>query len=1082
MNARKTIACTFISLWCGITASSTGINMPERNHAPSISHARQNGQELKGVVTDSNGDPLPGVSVSIQGTTTGTITDVDGRYQLKTDKIQPGATLVFSFVGMQTQHIAYKGQKQIDVTLHDDHVALEDIVVIGYGSKNRKSLTSSISSVKKEDIERMAPVSHNIQDLLGGGMVKGVLATQNSGEPGSSITINVRGITAPYPNMQTGTNNNAPLYVIDGVPLFAESTSINPLQNLSPNDIESIDVLKDASATAIYGSRGANGVIIVTTKDGRKESKPTVEVGYTISVANPTKMFDTMDNAAFMRYTDQNLRNAVDAWNQGIGFSAAINALANISYADDGSFIYQGLNQAMFGTADTNWSDEVLNRNALTHQYTASIRGGSAKTNYSLSLNGQNQQGLYRNDDMETYGGRIAIDTDLSNRIRIGGVMNYSETNRRSTSDGLGTASSDTKPWLVRPDISIYDENGNYNRIDTGLGMYGMAGLQLEPNPVALLQRRTKYGSNQFLGNLFAEIDILTGLKFRTDFSMTNYTFDSEYFTPKVATIDMENLGLPLESMLITSDSKYTTMALNFRLDYSLHVRKHLFGAMLGYGSERSKTHSRSFTFQGFPDDENLNNVGSAQTLYGKSETSGKNGLNSVYGRINYDYDGRYLVELSMRADASSKFGPENQWGFFPALSAGWIISEEDFITNKEQINNLKLRLSLGQTGSTNVADFVYKQYYTYGDYPYGNESTIVLNGTLPNRNIGWEKTSEVNVGLDFSLFDNRLYGSLDWYYRYTNGALAPAPHIWEAGMSTYYDNIIDMSNRGFELSLGADVIRTKDFNWSSIINLSLNRNRVEELNNAQIDTYMQDYFVVGKPVGVIQGYIVDHIVQDQSELDRLNAQAAALYGEGTVYQPTTGVGDYLLKDLDGNGIFSSTGDKTVIANPEPNFFGGWSNTFSYKNWSLSFLMQFSQGGEALYNDLLVDMTGMAGKGINPELYDNFWTPDRRDARYARIGDGIYNYNSVESDRYVFSTSYLRMKNITLAYNLPKTLLSKLHIAGASVYAVATNLFTVSKWPGLDPESVGSGTTLMGTNYDSYPLSKTFAVGVKLQF
>ena len=1082
MNTRKTFACIFLALCSGTVIYAARTDMPQESQMPSASYARQNGPTLTGIVTDSHGEPLPGVSVSIEGTVTGTITDIDGRYQLKIGKEQHNATLVFSFIGMQTQHIAYKGQHQLNVTLRDDHVALEDVVVIGYGSKNRKSLTSSISSVKKEDIERMAPVSHNIQDLLGGGMVKGVLATQNSGEPGASITINVRGVTAPYPNMQTGTNNNAPLYVIDGVPLFAESTSINPLQNLSPNDIESIDVLKDASATAIYGSRGANGVIIVTTKDGRKESKPSVEVGYTLSIVNPTKMFDTMSNEAFLKYTDENLRNAVDAWNQGIGYSAAIDALANVSYAEDGSYIYHGLNQAMFGTANTNWTDEVMNRNALTHQYTASIRGGSAKTNYSLSLNGQNEQGLYRNDNLETYGGRLALNTDLNNHIRIGGVMNYSETNRRSTSDGLGTASSDTKPWLVRPDITVYDEDGNYTRIDTGLEMYGMAGLQLEPNPVALTQRRTTYSSNQFLGNLFAEIDLMKGLKFRTDFSMTNYTFESEYFTPKVASIDMSNLGLPLESTLLTSDSKYTTMSLNFRLDYSLNIRKHLFGAMLGYGSERSKAHSRSFTFQGFPDDENLNNIGSAQTLYGKSETSSKNGLNSVYGRVNYDYDGRYLVELSMRADASSKFGPENQWGFFPALSAGWIISEEDFIKNKKQINNLKFRLSLGQTGSTNVADFVYKQYYTYGDYPYGNGSTIVLNGTLPNRNIGWEKTSEVNVGLDFGLFDNRLYGSLDWYYRYTDGALAPAPHIWEAGMNTYYDNIIDMSNRGFELSLGADIVRTNNFNWSSILNLSLNRNRVEELNNAQIDTYMQDYFVVGKPVGVVQGYIVDHIVQDQSELDRLNAQAAARYGEGTVYQATTGVGDYLLKDLDGDGVFSTTGDKTVIANPEPNFFGGWNNTFSYKNWSLSILMQFSQGGEALYNDLAADMIGIAGKGINPELYDNFWTPDRRDAKYARIGDGIYNYNTSLLDRYVFSTSYLRMKNITLSYNLPKPWLSKLHIAGASVYAVATNLFTVSGWPGLDPESVGSGTTLMGTNYDSYPLSKTFSIGVKLQF
>lgn len=450
-----------------------------------------------------------------------------------------------------------------------------------------------------------------------------------------------------------------------------------------------------------------------------------------------------------------------------------------------------------------------------------------------------------------------------------------------------------------------------------------------------------------------------------------------------------------------------------------------------------------------------------------------------MYGRLNYSYDGKYLAEFSMRADASSKFGPGNQWGYFPALSLGWIISEEDFIEDKNTFRNLKLRLSVGQTGSTNVADFAYKQYFVYGN-PYGGQSSIILNTNLPNRNIGWEKTSEVNVGFDFSLFEDRLYGSLDWYYRYTDGALAPAPYIQESGMISYSSNIIDMSNRGVEFSIGADVVRTKDFNWSTMLNISRNRSRIESLNGALIDTYMQDYFVVGEPMGVTQGYVVDHIIQDQAEIDALNEKAKEQYGRN--YMNYTGVGDYLMKDLDGNGIFEDTYDKTVIANPEPNFFGGWQNTFSYKNWSLSMLMQFSQGGEALYNDLMVEVQmSNAGKSVSRELYNNFWTPDNRDARYARMADGLYNYNSSVNDRYVFSTSYLRLKNITLSYELPRTVAERLHIGSASIYAVATNLFTVTDWPGIDPESVGTGTT-MGTNYDSYPLSKSFSVGVKLSF
>ena len=1085
MTHWKLFACALAGAWVGTALPAKGNDLPPAEmHVYSVQQAERT---ITGTVTDSHGEPLPGVSVSVKGTTRGTITDINGKYTLKLPPPTGSEPeLTFSFVGMQTQTVRFKGETVMNVTLRDDNVALDDVVVIGYGSKNRKSLTSSISSVKKEDIERMAPVSTNVQDLIGGGMLKGVLATQNSGEPGSPITINVRGVTSPYPNMQTGTNNNAPLYVIDGVPLFVESTSVNPLMNLSPNDIESIDVLKDASATAIYGSRGANGVIIVTTKDGRKDEKPTVEVGYNIMVSNPVKEFKPLTTEEFMNYTDQNLRNAFDAFTQGLSITQSLDYWGIADYTLDpytymkNYTAYYGLDESKYNPdINTNWVKEVKNKNALTHQYTASVRGGSARTNYSISLNGTNQEGLYKNDTMESYGGRIAINTDITDRIKVGAVMNYSETKRYGNSDGLGTASGESKPWLVRPDVTVRDANGNYNRIDTGVSNYGYEGVELSPNPVALLERENTNKSNQFLGNLFAEIELLKGLKFRTDFSMTNYSFSSELFTPKDASIDMQGMGYPLNSTLDTSDSEYTTTSLNFRLDYSLSLQKHLIGAMLGYGSERSKSYTKTLSYEGFPDDEVLNNMASAQTVRGRMESSSKSGLNSVYGRLNYSYDGKYLAEFSMRADASSKFGPDNQWGYFPALSLGWIISEEDFVEDKNTFRNLKLRLSLGQTGSTNVADFAYKQYFVYGNL-YGGQSSITLSNTLPNRNIGWEKTSEVNVGFDFSLFEDRLYGSLDWYYRYTDGALAPAPYIQESGMATYSSNIIDMSNRGVEFSIGADVVRTRDFNWSTMLNLSTNRSRIESLNGALIDTYMQDYFVVGEPMGVTQGYVVDHIIQDQAEIDALNAAAREKYGRN--YMDNTGVGDYLLKDIDGDGIFDTTKDKVVIANPEPNFFGGWQNTFAYKNWSLSMLMQFSQGGEALYNDLLMEATmSNAGKSVSRELYNNFWTPDNTDARYARMADGLYNYNSTVNDRYVFSTSYLRLKNITLSYELPRSVTERLHIGSASVYAVATNLFTVTDWPGIDPESVGTSTT-SGTNYDSYPLSKSFSVGVKLSF
>lgn len=498
---------------------------------------------------------------------------------------------------------------------------------------------------------------------------------------------------------------------------------------------------------------------------------------------------------------------------------------------------------------------------------------------------------------------------------------------------------------------------------------------------------------------------------------------------------------------------------------------------MVGYGADRSRSTGGTNMYQGFPNDDNLDNVGSAQSVLMYSDYVAKSGLNSVYGRLSYDYDSRYLLEVSMRADASSKFGPGNQWGVFPAVSTGWVINREAFMEKASWIDNLKMRLSWGQTGSTNVSDFSFRQFYTSSQY--GESSSVKLQDLLPNRGIHWEKTNEVNFGLDFSFFGDRLYGSLDAYYRYTDGALAPAPHILESGMSNYYDNIIDMSNRGVEVSLGGYPVRGKDFAWNTDLNISVNRNRIESLNNAQINSYMQDAFIVGKPAGTVKGYIVDHIVQNMDEVNELNAKAVE--NGFAEYQSGIGVGDFLMKDTDGNGTITSD-DRQVIATPEPKFFGGWTNTFTYKNLSLSFLMQFSCGGKAVYSNLGEEISGVLGQSVGRELYGNTWTPERTDAKYARLVAGTMSYNYMANDRFVFDTSYLRMKNITLSYSLPKAWINKLYLSNASLFVTATNLFTITQWPGLDPETVATGITSMGTNNDPYPLSRSFSLGVKLQF
>lgn len=1043
--------------------------------------ANQQKRVVSGVVTDEDGFPVPGASVAILGTADGTVTDMDGAYSLTLPKEK--VTLRFSFIGLATVDVAYTGQKTINVLLKPDEQVLEDVVVIGYGSKNRKSLTSSISSIKKDDLNKLSKTSSTVQDMLGG-TVKGVLVTQNSGEPGATMTINVRGITSPYPISTSLTANNAPLYVIDGVPMFVDSNALNPLMNIAPNDIESIDVLKDASATAIYGSRGANGVIIVTTKNGRKGEKASVEAGYTLSIANPVKMFEPLNNREFRSVQEEIVRNTVDAYNYDMStgnMTTYIDPSLLMEYANlemdmnTFSLIFQGMRDEAFGKENINWVDETRNKNALTNQYNVSVRGGSEKTDYSFAFNAVNQEGLYKNDNLETYSGRLSVNTDVTNRIRMGALLSYSYSNRKSPSQE-SIMMPDTHPWLVRPDLPIYDENNDYTMLDRGSLYQLPQGFVKGPNPVALLNRKAEYESDQFMGNVYVDIELLRNLKFHTDFTLASYHYDNSYFSPSYVQEIWE--GAPYYAQLSTNNSKYVNTSINFRLDYTYHKGKHLFGAMAGYGADRTRSEGGSYMYQGFPNDDNLNNVGSAQTVLMYSDFVVKSGLNSVYGRLSYDYDSRYLVEVSMRADASSKFGPGNQWGVFPAVSTGWAISRERFVEDAQWMDDLKMRLSWGQTGSTNVADFSFRQFYTSSQY--GENTSVKLEDLLPNRGIHWEKTNEINWGLDFSFFGNRLYGSIDAYYRYTDGSLAPAPHILESGMSNFYDNIIDVSNRGVELAIGGYPVRGRNFAWNTDFNLSVNRNRIESLNNAQISTYMQDAFIVGKPAGTVKGFIVDHIVQSEDEVDRMNALAQE---KGNyAYQQGMGVGDFLMKDINGDGTIDSD-DRVVIATPEAKFFGGWTNTFTYKNFSLSFLMQFSYGGEAVYSNLGQEVAGILGQSVGREIYGNTWTPDRRDARYPRLLAGAAStYNYAANDRFVFDTSYMRMKNITFSYSLPKSWISKAYLTNASVFLTATNLFTVTQWPGLDPETVSTGVVSMGTNSDPYPLSRSFSFGVKLQF
>lgn len=1047
--------------------------------AAGIENVQEKGHTfIKGRVIDSDGNPLVGVTVQIEGTSYGVITDADGNYILEFPSMAH-PKIVFSSIGYKSKSIEFRGVKEQNMMLELDHVALDDLVVIGYGSKSRKDVTTAISTVSQEQISKLAATTPTLDGLLQG-TVKGVLATTANGEPGSSLKLNIRGITSPYPKSGKG-NNNQPLYVIDGVPTFMEDTGINPLINISPNDIESIDVLKDAAATAIYGSRGANGVVIVKTKNGKRNEKTKVDFGYTFSFSNPIKNYKPLNISEYKNVQDEILRNTVDGMNDGssivgmYGFDYILNQYGNVSLNEEtGFYTYNGLNESLYGKDNVNWADEVINKNAPTHQYNVAVRGGSNKTNYSFSFNGMNQEGLLLNDRMERYGARLSIDSEINKYITVGGVLDYTYSSRKSGSNdpALGY---DNDGWMTRPDLAVRDADGNFQRVDK-FGLY--TDTYNDANAVAKLQRKTKYENDQFSGNAYIDIKPVKGLTLHADANISRFIFSNSYFSPKITL--PEQLGMEPTSTLAESNYRNTNTSINFRADYKFTLTEaHRFDVMAGYSADRywSKEHDQAYS--GFPNDDVLNNASSATTVNKPTETYSKSGLNSIYGRLSYDFLSRYLLDFSLRSDESSKFGPGNKRGTFPAVSLAWRINQEPFLESVRDIDDLKFRLSWGKTGSTNVSDFSYIQYFN-GNL-YGGQSGLTLASTYPNRDIKWEMTTEYNAGVDFTLFNGRLTGSFDIYHRKTDGALAPAPIALEFGIGTYYSNILDLTNNGFEFSIGGDVVRTKDFTYNTMLSISSNRNKITKLNGSTLDMMHQDLYMEGHAMGTVKGYKVAGIYQSQDQIRKLNEQAMAKGFD--FYQDGAAVGDYMFADTNGDGYISEA-DRTAIANPEPKVFGGWSNTLSYKNFTLSMLFQYQLGGDAYYSTMQESASGALGMSILREMYGNTWTPDCTDAKYAKLMWMPSAYtNTQANDRYVYSNSYFRLRNITLSYTFEPVWLERLHVSGASVFFTATNLFTITDWPGLDPDMAATNAFTKTTETkDVYPMSRSFSFGLKLQF
>ena len=1023
-----------------------------------IEETKQEKKELKGTVTDADGNTLPGVSVVVKGTMNGTATDIDGNYTIEVEG--KSIVLVFSFVGMLPQEIAYAGQASIDVVLKADSENLDEVVIVGYGSTRKKDLTGTVGTVKAESLGLIK--TQSVEGALSG-QLAGVFVSPSSGEPGSGSTIHIRGLSQIK-------GDNQPLYVIDGVPVIVNSqlntaggenqargldqtgTSVNPMLSIDPSNVERIDILKDASAAAIYGSRGANGVILVTTKKGKHGQAPRLTFSVNSTIQNPSKSRD---------------------WASGPEFIDFMTSLAEFN-RDNGGISpfgpeFEILNDAAnyFGTADTDWEDKIVNKNALWNTYNLRVSGGGDKVIYALAASVNEQEGIIIKNKLKRYNFNANISAQVNKHLKIGGSINYNYMINKSS--GLASLNSSN----YRPDLAVFNEDGTFTSyLDRGLS---------ELNPLGGDGRNTNKTIGQnVLGSLFGEVKLLENLKFKSQLNITTSTSGTKRFVPSFNNeFNAVVLNRPGATLNIQNNSSWATSFEN-TLNFNKTINDlHRIDAIVGMSWDQSKIEYDNIALRGFPDDTNLINGGSAAIAEFPASAHNQNGLNSIFGRFNYVYNDKYLATFTARRDVSTKFGPGNRAGFFPSGALAWNMHNEDFIKNIESINLLKVRSSFGITGSDNLRSFSYLPYYNGGVFYAGTVGMRVND--LPNRDIKWEETSQLDLGLEFGLFNSRLNGEIVYFEKNTSGIILDTPVTAETGAEFWSNNVGDVSNKGWEFVLSGDIFRTKDFTWNSSFNISFITNKVEKLRGGSTDGGFNVGIVEGEPIGVITGKVVEGIAQTQEEITALNLAAGGIY-DRNLRAP----GDYIMKDLDGDGVITSAGDRKVLGDLNPDYYGGWNNNFTYKNWNLGMNWAFAYGIEKDYSLISWGWYFNNFKSnVDKLALKETWLPGNPDAKYARYGSFSH---LAPNTRSVQDASYIKLRSLSIGYSLPKSLLDKIGISNARFSLSGNNLLTITNYDGLDPEAADRNsfsTSTSGQNEDSgrsYPNATSYTIGLNVTF
>lgn len=1007
-----------------------------KNAMPNI---HQQSRKITGIVTDEKNEPIIGANVVVKGSTTGNITDMDGRFTLE---ISDKDLLVVSYIGFITKDVPVGKQSSIKIQLSEDTQKIEEVVVIGYGSVKKSDLTGSVSSIKTAELQQ-TPMTSIDQGLVG--RASGVQVTQTSGMPGAVASIRVRGSSS----LQGG---NEPLYVIDGFPVYSGSgfgntggkTQMSGLSTVNPSDIESIEILKDAAATAIYGARAANGVVLITTKSGKK-GRDVISFEASFGWSNVTKKIDVMGAQEYAKLVNEAYKN------DGLKPYYSDGKLAEIAAIGNG----------------TNWQDEIL-RTGITQTYQLNFSGGDEKTQYAISGNYTGQEGIVSHSDFKRYSVRLNLDRKIFNNLTVGTHATGSHTiNNAVATDTGGEDGAISGALRMNPILPVYEneESQAYTQIN-------VPGI-LVPNPVGTVnEQKFNNATSRLLGDIYAQWEIIPDLKLKITagadimYHKTNrYTPSTIYQARGMATA---NVGVNKSINWLNENTITWNKDIN---------DKHSLNVLGGFTMQQNNTEYVLASSSNYVNDIMSYNNLSAGSIYNKPESNATQwNLMSFLARVNYSFDHRYLFSVNARVDGSSRFGSNNKYGFFPSASAAWRISEESFMESvKQTISNLKLRASYGFTGNTEIG--VYQSLATLGSFGYviGNSQVTGFSpNRIPNPDLKWERTGQFDVGIDLGLFNNRLRVTTDYYYKKTSDLLYDVAIPSTSGYQTMLKNIGSVENHGYELSVESDNL-TGPFSWTTAFNISFNRNKVLELGgedykemkegDGHLKTGAIRRLIVGEPIGVFYGYRFDGIFQNEGECKQQKSSTSPI-----------GVGLRRYKDLNGDGKVDATNDKEILGDASPKFFGGLTNTFGYKGFELNVFLQYSVGSK-IYNYNAMELeTPTGNQNVYAELVDR-WTPEHPSDIYPKAST---NRNVLVSDRFVEDGSYLKLKTLSLSYNFPQIKLK--HIQGLRLYLTGQNLLTWSKYRGYDPEVSyrGASTLEAGEDYGGYPQSRTFMVGIKL--